>query len=1041
MLTQEKTDSVRIVEYDHSYARAVADMWNRSNESWGGGNSQRTEDSVRSDMENSTNLHVFLAIDGEEVVGFCSFSHYKSDEGALYVPLLNVRPDYHGRKVGRNLILNAVRKTVEMGWPRLDLFTWAGNTKAVPMYKKCGFFWEKKDNSVHLMNFIPTVLQTEALAAYFKKVDWYADSTRKLVIEPDGRRVRGFDFFEYTWQKNGLSLRAEFEKTGRGLTGLTTPEYEISTEVEDHDLVFGGRYKVLYRIANKSAAPLAIEMKGRDDKNIRFASSCTITVAPGAVETIEGEFALDPIEEEQNDWKTHPVVMSEWLIDGLRAEFRLGVAPKFPAKITMTLPNRELFPGVPAELYLNIENNFREEAEFAFGLPADDAVEWEKPGVSIRVPAKGKASVPVPFILKRYGLFTHEVDVQAKPVSQAEVTFKRKLHVLIKGLNGLFGGDAGEHWSAVNGPLALHLTKQNNDLWIDYPHFNHSAWWMYPKLGKPFSAEFSKKQAEDVKIHEESNSLTMEILFESEDFPGYQIKSVAKLLGSGLVEHYYEVCNTGDEEAEESLTLLNNFGFFGEHFILPYRGRYVDMMDEYSGSSDHWDAGELTENWMFCKGDHYSYGICWDASLPLVKTEWFNGLEIPLGKIGAKASVRTSSTFIAIGTFGHWWDFRCFAQKRRDPIIPVLDRPLDLVVNGGNPFGSGEVTVELIERKNVEMAGTYSLSLVSGDGQEREAARVELPQADVHTGRLILKPEVFASSGKESKIQAEYQGEDWTQRRTALFFQTGDEPVDCSMEETSAGTTYSVSNGVLSIAATPAFGNVVHSLKQNGVEWLDSSFPEPCPRSWWNPWHGGLGLEVPGINGFSLQEEPRSASWAKLTDDFGNEWTGLRLTTRIEKHEGNRGITVDQYQLMLPGAPVLCTLYSVTNGTGLYHPNFMLISRNFFRPSPEFSEGWMEIPGENRFHMGQVEAEITLEGLLRIGAVNRSGLLHAVHHHQQRAWAYLNNKVLNHVLHHGMELPGGQTRWSQPSFLVMGEQELHQEEVQSLLRVTFNGVK
>lgn len=137
-------EQIRIIEYDPSYAAALADMWNRSNESWGGGTNQRTEDTVRREMESSSNLNAFLAVHENEVVGFCSFAHYRYDENALYVPLLNVRPDYHGYKVGRNLILNAVRKTVEAGWPRLDLFTWAGNTKAVPMYKKCGFFWEKK---------------------------------------------------------------------------------------------------------------------------------------------------------------------------------------------------------------------------------------------------------------------------------------------------------------------------------------------------------------------------------------------------------------------------------------------------------------------------------------------------------------------------------------------------------------------------------------------------------------------------------------------------------------------------------------------------------------------------------------------------------------------------------------------------------------------------------------------------------------------------------------------------------------------------------
>ena len=131
------------------------------------------------------------------------------------------------------------------------------------------------------MNFIPTVLQTEALAPYFEVLDWYTDSTRELVIEPDGRRERGFDFFDYTWKKGDISLRAEFEKSGRGLTALDTPDYVISTEIDDHDLVFGTTYKVRYRIKNCSSSEQKFEIKGQDNKNIRFALDTARQVAPG----------------------------------------------------------------------------------------------------------------------------------------------------------------------------------------------------------------------------------------------------------------------------------------------------------------------------------------------------------------------------------------------------------------------------------------------------------------------------------------------------------------------------------------------------------------------------------------------------------------------------------------------------------------------------------------------------------------------------------------------------------------------------------------
>lgn len=59
MTVKTTAEQIRIIEYDPSYARAVAEMWNRSNESWGGGTNQRTEATVRREMEISSNLMCF----------------------------------------------------------------------------------------------------------------------------------------------------------------------------------------------------------------------------------------------------------------------------------------------------------------------------------------------------------------------------------------------------------------------------------------------------------------------------------------------------------------------------------------------------------------------------------------------------------------------------------------------------------------------------------------------------------------------------------------------------------------------------------------------------------------------------------------------------------------------------------------------------------------------------------------------------------------------------------------------------------------------
>jgi ribosomal protein S18 acetylase RimI-like enzyme len=162
---------IEIEKYHEGLAAGVAKMWNLSRDGWGGDTRVMTEEQVKKKEANSDNIELYLALDGEEVVGYCGLSEYKEDTGSLYIPLLNVRPDYQGHKIGKKLVLQALEKTVELGWPRLDLYTWAGNTKAVPLYKKCGFFWEDRDDSTHLMNFIPQVLNTALLKPVFEKLD------------------------------------------------------------------------------------------------------------------------------------------------------------------------------------------------------------------------------------------------------------------------------------------------------------------------------------------------------------------------------------------------------------------------------------------------------------------------------------------------------------------------------------------------------------------------------------------------------------------------------------------------------------------------------------------------------------------------------------------------------------------------------------------------------------------------------------------------------------------------------------------------------
>jgi hypothetical protein len=264
------------------------------------------------------------------------------------------------------------------------------------------------------------------------------------------------------------------------------------------------------------------------------------------------------------------------------------------------------------------------------------------------------------------------------------------------------------------------------------------------------------------------------------------------------------------------------------------------------------------------------------------------------------------------------------------------------------------------------------------------------------------------------------------------------EPVRQQTHEGPCGTVYALDNGVLSLEAAPGFGNVAYSLKYRGNEWLDTSFPTPGPRSWVNPWHGGMGLSFGNMSGLSISEEKHRAEFATVTDTLGNAWNGVRLITPIEKHEANRGMTIEQYFLMLPGAPVLCKINRAINQTGFGYTGFEVTDRNYFYPEEAKKTGWMENAENGRYPMATNEIEIPMNGFLRYGNEANAELMHIVHvEHSTYSWSYTNNRMTNQGLMQWLHLPAGEATWGKPVFYLFGEQTFSKKELASLLAIRF----
>ena len=122
-------------------AAAVAAMWNESEEGWAQvSHIPHTAQSVLRDAEITDLLQYFVLTVNDRIAGICTLGRHEMKRCA-YLNLINVHPDYYRDGFGRRLLVHAVNYVTETGFERLDLHTWAGNSRAVPPYKRTGFYW------------------------------------------------------------------------------------------------------------------------------------------------------------------------------------------------------------------------------------------------------------------------------------------------------------------------------------------------------------------------------------------------------------------------------------------------------------------------------------------------------------------------------------------------------------------------------------------------------------------------------------------------------------------------------------------------------------------------------------------------------------------------------------------------------------------------------------------------------------------------------------------------------------------------------------
>ncbi|MBN1968450.1 MAG: GNAT family N-acetyltransferase [Candidatus Delongbacteria bacterium] len=910
---------IRLVEYDHSFAAKVAEMWNVSKDGWNGEADHMTEQSVRQKEEVSTHLNLYLALLGEKVVGYCKLSRYFFDDNTLYIDLLNVDPAYHGKKIGKLLVLKAVEKTIELGYPRLDLFTWAGNTKAVPLYKKCGFFWEKMETgSTHLMNYIPYVMNCELFADYFENVDWYNDSDRIIEVEPDGRTENNFDFLGYSWKKDGENLVVEFEKSGRGVTYVETNDYSIRAIVENNKLVFGKQYDVNYEIINKSGNELFVEIIGQENKNI--VNNVRFEGYVSGKETVSGRFDLGKIETDQSLWNTHPVVQAEFKINGKSITFKTGINPQFPLKINFVEGYDLYEENVLNTFNINVENNYDEECSFEVTLPNIDEIKFVEPVLNFSLKSKERSSISIDAILNNSVNFYDDVDITAKFSDGRITNFTKKLILVNYTSNGSSTGVSNYYYLMNIGKYSFSFDKEMEYNEMVFRSIITGVWCFIgnPKVGKPFTDEYMRKAPYKHEYIKSYDSILFKCYYISENIQGLEFSQSFNMKRNGMLEQWYEIEKFPQDKEEIVISCSMNLD--RSNLVIPYQNKIVKTngSKHNDDSLDSYDSTKISENWLYNEVNGKSIAFFWEKDCKFEICSW----DFSLSRKFTKDVLKSEPIVFAIDTFKNIRKVRSHALGKIVNHERIYDS-FELEINNGNPFCENEISGSFVDFKTSPIDGIFKIS--SNDNSVEK----EFTNED-NCHKIDYNFDNFASPVEIVKLDADFRVQEITKIKAA--FSKGNGSVYKTEEKNGKINVLSIENEFIKFKSSAEFAPNIFSLTYKGNEWLHSDFPERTCKSWWSPWYGGMANKPANVKEHHMLAEQTITEFASRIDNFGNKWEGISIATTFNKLDKFKGITLKQYFLTLPNCPVITSFVEASLSDGFAVKLTVFTGNMFVKP-------------------------------------------------------------------------------------------------------------
>jgi GNAT superfamily N-acetyltransferase len=966
-------------------------------DSWPGGfthGNPFTAQRVLDDWKKRKDIRVIVAYTDDKIVGHCNVCEASLDKEAAYVGLLGVNPQYQGQGFGKALLIEAAETAAREGKRRIDLHTWGGNLKALPLYKRTGYNWVPRTR-VLMESHIPGIINNPMFKAFFERYDWYDSYKREIRQEMDDIVDDNLGIYNYRFEgENGDLLVVTVDREAKGICGfqfnLDGKSLAANVRPKTHTGYIGyGETPVELIIENGLDEDLTFSVEVETTKHfeVRLHDESSGSIANGARVQVDGVYTLssdaEPVDREVNadekvttnaEWELTLGTQSISLFSGLIPTEAIIIKPGpfYPC----------LSPWGSEEIGLGLTNNLLREVSGELQLVPPEGVVISKQ--TIRFKLKPGQAKEEPLSIKLEGdignLLSIGLSVHLNEEEGLSCIKSKSFMIPVIGHSGavVYRNLDDTIIFESNSIRAVFLQKPGGGFRsFEYKPLSRFffGWGILGfELGYPFPAEGGEltRLTPEVRLENHDSYAEVIITCDSQERPGLSQTITYRInAGSGLIETSINLENTGNSKIKNlGVRLTGWMGGIFDHAYVPLRGEIYDLASVDWGGARQLpkSAKEYHETWiaMVRHQENHLIGFILDPEhaedVRLIRGWRASRAEYRLPDLGPGETITKTPTRMFLGD-GDWRKVRSIYRKFNgisDPVGEIVDLRLD-------------VEVEIVPKSSKQLRKKPSPILVDRSTLNNHELRLRLIHEEPIEADIRLKmPNGLSVDGKDEvhfkvdgvgldkpftvplKIEID-NDESWLRENgeleiqfksrivrlplTAVVFDSKLK-IDREVKEEEGFNLHTLKTGGYTMSVSPEYlgGLVRYGLDGEPSAFFDT-FPEVKPFIWWDKFYSGLSPILVGWDVWDWETGIQKESWS-ISDTKAGAWVGYETTSTLQHSPGLKGISVTYRYLLLPGTPLLSVEASVSNTSNGWK-RVML----GFRGVPRFEE---EV--QNRIH-------------------------------------------------------------------------------------------